>query len=203
MGQELTCKVVVDGRTAEGRLQLETERLYFRSPTEKLNVATKDVKVKASKGMLLVSVGRTQYAFELGAAADRWADRIQNPKSLVEKLGVKAGADVVTIGRRDADLVEELKKIGAQISTRKSGRDHDRVFVGVEQPGDLKLLEGLTDLIKSNGAVWIVFPKGRPDLKAENLIAAGKANGLVDIKVARVSDRLTGMKFVIPVKRRK
>ncbi|WP_157863244.1 DUF3052 family protein [Bradyrhizobium tropiciagri] len=203
MGQEIKCKVVVGGRKAEGRLQLETERLYFRSPTEKLDVATKDVKVKASKGVLFVSIGKTQYEFELGAVAERWADRIQNPKSLVQKLGVKAGASIVAIGRRDAELIDELKKVGAKISARKGGKDHDWVFVGVEQPGDLNLLEGLTDTIKSNGAVWIIFPKGRSDLKAEHLIATGKANGLVDTKVARVSDRLTGMKFVIPVKQRK
>jgi len=67
MGQEIKCKAVVDGRKAEGLLQLETERLHFRSPTEKLNVTTKDVQVKASKGVLLVVVGKTQYAFELGA----------------------------------------------------------------------------------------------------------------------------------------
>lgn len=203
MGKEINCRATVDGRKAEGRLYLETDRLYFRSSTEKLNVATKGVKVKASKGVLLVTVGKTQDAFELGAVAERWADRIQNPKSLVEKLSVKAGADVAVIGRRDAELVDELINVGAKISTRKSGRDRDWIFVGVEQPSDLKLLEGLTGLIKSNGAVWIVFPKGRADLKAENLIPAGKANGLVDTKIARVSDRLTGVKFVIPIKQRK
>lgn len=203
MGQEIKCKAVVEGREAEGRLQLETDRLYFRSPAEKLNVATKDVKIEASKGILTVTVGKTQYAFVLGDAAARWADRIQNPKNLVEKLGVKAGAGVVSIGRSDKELAGELRKAGAKISTETSGGNHDWIFVGIEEPGDLKLLEGLTRLLKSSGAVWVIFPKGRADLKDENLIATAKTNGLVGIKVVRVSDRLTGMKFVIPVRQRR
>jgi len=152
---------------------------------------------------LMVEAGKTRYAFELGDIAERWADRIQNPKSLTEKLGVKAGADIAALGHSDAELVDALKQAGAKVSTGKSGSDRDWIFVGIEQRADLALLDGLSRLIKPNGAVWIIFPKGRPDLKAEHLIAAGKANGLVDTKVARVSDRLTAMKFVIPVKQRK
>jgi hypothetical protein len=203
MGQEIKCKAMVDGREAEGRLQLEMDRLYFRSPAEKLNVATADAKIEASNGILTVTSGKTQYAFVLGNAAARWADRIQNPKSLVEKLGVKAGAGVVSIGCSDEELAGELRKAGAKVSTEKSGGTHDWIFVGIEEPGDLKLLEGLTRLLKSSGGVWVIFPKGRPDLKAENLIATGKTNGLVDTKIVRVSDRLTGMKFVIPVRQRR
>ena len=51
--------------------------------------------------------------------------------------------------------------------------------------------------------MWVILPKGRPDLKDRTIIATGKSCGLVDNKVARVSERLTGLKFVIPVHLRK
>ena len=203
MGWEAKCKAVIDGRRVEGRLQLETERLYFRSPTARLDLATRDVRSKASDGVLIVAVGKMRHTFELGDAAEKWAYRIKNPKSLIEKLGVKTGDNVIVIGRRDPEVVDELKQAGAKVSSRKNGSDHDWIFVGVEKPGDIKLLDGLSRLIKASGGVWIIFPKGRHDLKDYDVIAGGKANGLVGTKVARVSGRLTGMKFVIPVKQRK
>lgn len=203
MGWEAKCKAVIDGRRVEGRLQLETDRLYFRSPTVKLNLATKDLKIKAIDSVLIVAVGKMRHTFELGEAAQKWAHRIQNPKSLIEKLGVKADDTIIVVGRRDEEVVGELKKAGAKVSARKSRSDHDWIFVGVEKPGDIKLLDGLSRLIKASGGVWIIFPKGRPDLKDYDVIAGAKTNGLVGTKVARISDRLTGMKFVIPVKQRK
>lgn len=203
MGSEAKCKAVIDGRNVEGRLQHETDRLYFRSPTVKLNLATKDVKSKASDGVLIVAAGKMRHMFELGDAAEKWAYRIQNPKSLIEKLGVKTGDDVIVIGRRDPQIVDELKQAGTKVSARKGGSGHDWIFVGVEKPGDIKLLDGLSRLIKAGGGIWVIFPKGRTDLKDYDVIAGGKAKGLVGTKVARISDRLTGMKFVIPLKQRK
>jgi hypothetical protein len=202
MGQEIKCKAIVNGRKAEGRLQLEMDTLYFRSPTEKFDVATKDVKVKVSDGILTVTTSKAEYALELGDVAERWAFRIQHPKSLLDKLGVGVGANILVVGHLDKDLIDELNKANAKLSTRKNGGNRDWIFVGVDQPSDLKLLEGLSRFIKPKGGVWVIFPKGRPDLKAEHAIAVGKANGLVDTKIARVSELLTGMKFVIPVKLR-
>jgi hypothetical protein len=203
MGWEKKCIAVIDGSEVEGRLQLETDRLYFRSPTAKLNAALKDATIKASDGVLIVTVGKKQYEFELGAAANKWVHRIHNPKSLVEKLGLRENTDVIAVGKQYEVIIDELSKGGITLSTRKHESSHDWIFVGVENSDDLKLLAGLSSFIKSNGGIWVIFPKGLPDLKAENVIAAGKASGLVDTKIARVSERLTAMKFVIPVKYRK
>ena len=96
-----------------------------------------------------------------------------------------------------------MKSAAETVSKKCTRRDYDLIFVGVEKPSDLDLLEGLDASIKSNGGVWVIFPKGTPELKAELIIPKVKASGLVDNKVARVSDRLTGMKFVIPVHLRK
>ena len=50
-----------------------------------------------------------------------------------------------------------------------------------------------------NGVLWTLRPKGSPDLKESEMMEAGKAAGLVDVKVVAFSDVLTAEKFVIPV----
>jgi hypothetical protein len=72
----------------------------------------------------------------------------------------------------------------------------------VEAPGDLEQIDVLKHEIASDGAIWTIRPKGRSDLTEAMVIAAGREAGLTDIKIARISDTHTGMKFVIPLARR-
>jgi hypothetical protein len=124
-------------------------------------------------------------------------------KSLIDKLGVKVGQRVACMGHVDEALMAELARAQAQIATVLRGGPFDWIFLAVEKVADLARLGRAGAAIKPNGGVWVVFPKGLPDLKAEQLISAGKSCGLVDNKIARVSDRLTAMKFVVPLSRRK
>ena len=66
----------------------------------------------------------------------------------------------------------------------------------------LARLAELRQSLVPDGAVWVIRPKGTPAISDADVMAAGKAAGLVDVKVARVSERLTGEKFVIPVTKR-
>ncbi len=54
-----------------------------------------------------------------------------------------------------------------------------------------------------NGAIWIIRPKGRPDISERASMAAGKAAGLVDVKVVGFSGTHTAEKYVIPVAARR
>jgi hypothetical protein len=204
MGQETKAKARIEGGALEGRLYLESDQLLFRGGGMRLAIAVKNIKgASANGGTLVLAVGRKKYQFDIGTLAQRWADRISNPRTLVQKLGVKSDSTIAYIGARDAKLLAELESAAEAVSKKCTRRDYDLIFVGVEKPSDLELLEGLGASIKSNGGLWVIFPKGTPDLKAEIIIPKVKSRGLVDIKVARVSDRLTGMKFVIPVHLRK
>lgn len=204
MGQEAKSKARIDGTEVSGRVYLESDQLLFRGDDMRLVIAVKDVKsAKAEDGTLTVTVGRKKYEFDLGTQAPRWADKISHPRTLVQKLGVKGDSTVAYLGSRDPGLLAELEGAAASVSKRLARHDYDFIFAGVEKAAELKLLEGLNSSIKPNGGVWVIFPKGLPDLKAETIIPRAKARGLVDNKIARVSERLTGMKFVIPVHLRK
>ena len=52
------------------------------------------------------------------------------------------------------------------------------------------------------GAIWVVWPKGRKELREDDVRNAAKAQGLVDIKVMSFSETLSALKLVIPVAER-
>jgi hypothetical protein len=204
MGQEAKVRAQIGDREVNGRLYLESDQILFRGNDTRIVIAVKDVQsAKADDGTLVLTVGRKKYLFAIGAQAPRWAAKISNPRTLVQKLGVKEDSIIAYIGSRNPELLAELGGAAASVSKKLARRDYDFIFAGVERPAELKLLDGLDSAIKPNGGVWVIFPKGTPDLKAETIIPAAKSRGLVDNKIARVSDRLTGMKFVIPVHLRK
>ena len=61
----------------------------------------------------------------------------------------------------------------------------------------------MKDAWSANGALWIIRPKGVKEITEAETMAAGKAAGLVDVKVVRFSDTHTAEKFVIPLASRK
>ena len=82
-------------------------------------------------------------------------------------------------------------------------KEVDAVFVGVSNPSDFKRLSTLKALLKPSGAVWLIRPKGNPEVTEGAVMAAGKAAGLVDVKVVAFSTTHSALKFVIPVKDRR
>jgi hypothetical protein len=196
VGQEIACTASSDGRRAEGRAQLETDELLFRGDGLRLRIAYSTITdVRAAEGVLEVDHDGATSTFDLGDAAARWAERIKNPKTVIDKLGVKPGQRVALRGMDADGFAGDLAARGAELVER----DADHLFVAVETHDDLAALGGLVPLIARNGAVWTVRRKGRKDLTEADVMAAGKAAGMVDVKVVRFSDTHTAEKFVIPV----
>lgn len=196
MGQEIACTASSAGRRVAGRAQLETDELLFRGDGLRLRIPYASVTaVRAEDGVLEVDHGGETSAFELGDRAARWADRIQNPKTVIDKLGVKPGQRVLLRGMDEDGFAADLERRGAALVDT----DADHLFVAVETQDDLAGLSALVPLIARDGAVWTVRRKGRKDLTEADVMAAGKAAGLVDVKVVRFSDTHTAEKFVIPV----
>jgi len=122
-------------------------------------------------------------------------------KPLLDKLGVRPGARISVLRIRDEGFLADLRASGADVSTRvRTGSD--LIFVSVERPGDLERLRSLEPAITRAGSIWVVFPKGRKDVREVDVIAAGVAAGLVDNKVVRFSETHTALRFVVPLSRR-
>jgi hypothetical protein len=122
---------------------------------------------------------------------------------LLDKLGVKAGARVSTLGIKGSGFVDELRRRRASVTVGRASKGSDLIFVYVDHRDDLdRALAPLESALVRNGAVWVVRPKGSPDIKEVDVIEAGKRAGLVDNKIASFSDTLSAMRLVIPVARR-
>jgi hypothetical protein len=196
VGQESVCTAERVGRRVEGRALLETDELLFRGDGMRIAIPYASITgVHAQDGALVVEHGGETTTFELGDRAARWADQIRNPKTVIDKLGVKPGQRVALHGVEGDGFAAELAARGAQMADA----DADHLFVAVETHEDLAGLPRLVPLIARDGAVWTLRRKGRKDLTEADVRAAGKAAGLVDVKVVRFSDTHTAEKFVIPV----
>jgi len=94
---------------------------------------------------------------------------------------------------------ERLRRCSAQLSVRKNT---DVVLMRADSERDLAKLASLERTIARNGMIWVVWPKGRPELKEDHVRGAALRRGLVDVKVCAFSATLSGLKLVIPVARR-
>jgi hypothetical protein len=225
MGREARCVVRVGERVSEGKALLETDELVFRGDDGlRLKVPLKEMRsVEARDGELHVEALDVGVVFALGPQAERWAQKILNPPSLLDKLGVKMGMRVMVMGvevevedegflshlreRTDGVNVGEASSSARPTSAAgRAGRDdglelddgsYDAVFVAVDEPEDLKQLIALKQAIRPSGAVWAVFRKGRRDFNENDVLRGGLAAGLVDVKVVRFSNTHTASKFVI------
>lgn len=123
-------------------------------------------------------------------------------RSRVEKLGVKQGTDVLLLGiEHDTAFVSELRAAGARVRT--SGADRaDMIFAAFRHRDDLRRLPGLVPRLHADAVLWTLRPKGSKDLTEAEMMRAGQAAGLVDVKVVSFSDVLTAEKFVVPLARR-
>jgi hypothetical protein len=203
MGAEAECDLRFKGKTARGKARLETEVLQFRSSEVKLAIPFKQIsKVVASGGTLRVTLPDGTASFDLGAAAAKWADKIQHPPSRLKKMGATSDWRVSAIGVSDVAFLKELEAEVAHLSIGRVLKGSDAIFLEVTKAGELGRLEKLKDSMKPNGAIWIIRPKGRPEISEQTTMAGGRAAGLVDVKVVAFSATHTAEKFVIPVAQR-
>ena len=199
MGAEAIVTARFKGMTATGKARLETEVLHFRGGDLKLTIPFKQMsKVAARGGTLSVTCADGTVSFDLGPSAPKWADKILHPPSRLQKIGVKAEWCVSAIGVGDQAFLAELEPVVSALSIGRIVKGSDAIFFGVTSEAELRRLEKLKAALKPNGALWIIRPKGRPEISERATMAAGKAAGLVDVKVVGFSPTHTAEKFVIP-----
>ena len=204
MGSEALVTVTIKGKTVAGKARLETDVLQFRGGDLRLSIRFKEMStVTVRGGTLTVTFPEGSASFELGREAARWAKKIQHPPSRLDKIGVKREWRASAIGVEDAGFLEELEDAVAHLSIGRVAKDSDAIFFGVTKEPELARLEKLKASLKPNGALWIIRPKGRPEISERATMAAGKAAGLVDVKVIAFSATHTAEKFVIPVSARR
>jgi hypothetical protein len=201
MGRDTTCIATFKRQRSEGRALLETDYVLFRGDFRVKLPFASITSVSVTRGALSLKSADGTLALQLGPDAEKWAAKLSSPKSFVEKLGVKAGSRVSVVGVTDDTFLADLRRAGATVTTR-AAKASDLIVFAVNAPGDLERFVSLQPSLVPDGALWSIRPKGRAERSEAVVMAAGKAAGLVDVKVARFSDTHTAEKFVRPKSRR-
>jgi hypothetical protein len=130
-------------------------------------------------------------------------ERDYSGRSLFEKLGIFAEAQVALAGRHDEAFVDALNSRLAKAAAAVMRSRYDFIFVRVDGPRDLVRFAQAASHLKPAGALWAFHPKGRGATPTDAQVrAAGIAAGLVDNKISAYTDSHTATRFVIPRARR-
>lgn len=198
MGREATCRASGDAGEGEGRALLEHDHVLFRGPFRaKLMLATL-TRVSATAGVLRLKGPEGSLALSLGADAEKWAEAIRNPRSVIDKLGIQPGQRVAVLGRFEPAFRRDLEsRLGAPPLTRAAaGCDH--VLLAAATAAAHARLAGLRDAIAPAGGIWAVYPRGSQAVSEDSLRAAARAAGLTDVKICRFSETHGAVRLVIP-----
>jgi hypothetical protein len=198
MGLEISCEVIYDGALYEPKVLLETEALIFRGALKKTIPFANLAQLEATENSLTFTHDGSPVEVRVGPKAAHWVEKIRNPRSLIDKLGVKHGETVLNLGVTDAQFLAQLGERTSFIGSEFDGSLVPWIFIQADTVDGLDRLSELRSRILSNGAIWVIHPKGRRDIQDLHVFAAAKAAGLVDVKVCAFSDTHSAIKLIIP-----
>jgi hypothetical protein len=202
MGQELICTARWGGKSVRGKALLETAEIIFRGDERKKIPFSAIRGIEAKDGELRLKIDDELVVFELGERAEKWGQKIANPKSVMEKLGVKPGEPVTVVGKLDTEFLKKLKEQKSRVAPGKIEDGIGWIFLGADARAELGEVKKIAAKMRGAVALWVVYPKGQKHITEIDVIGAGRKAGLKDVKVVGFSPTHTALKFVIPVEKR-
>jgi hypothetical protein len=116
------------------------------------------------------------------------------PPTLAKKLGIAPDTKIRVIGSVDDEALRSALAEGQVAARGKAGA----IIACVNTRTELEdAFERSIKLVLDGASLWIVYRKGKGHpINQTDVRDTGLAAGIVDVKVAAVSDQLTGLKFV-------
>lgn len=124
----------------------------------------------------------------------------ESEKTLAQRLGFKPGMLAVVIGAPD-DIMKELLMLPQVQLQHTLVPDADYIqFFAPDENTLTAEFQTLKSHLHPTGCLWICWPKkwseiGK-DLTEESVRKIGRKNGLSEVKITRIDDIWSGMKFV-------
>lgn len=228
----MDCLAELGDQRGRGTLNLTDDHLEFAGTFALNLSLADITAVRVHRGRLEVVWPQGHAAFDLGRSAQVWAEALSTRRGLLDRLGVKPGAVAIVIGVDDFEFRRQLRARASAVldwnqalavfahphMTLGGGRHGapdaagsalpplsagaDVIFIGLRAPADLQLVGRAEPFMARDGAVWVIHPRGDEPVNQTDVLAAGRAAGLLDVKVVRFSDNQTARRFVIPPGRR-
>ncbi|MHB8508674.1 MAG: hypothetical protein ACYDGR_08520 [Candidatus Dormibacteria bacterium] len=117
----------------------------------------------------------------------------------VLKLGVRPGARILLVDVPDDGFETEASEMGGAVTSADappSVGEFDLVFVGLARRDLLRRVAACKPLLPMAGALWTIRPKASKEISERDVLEAGLATGLVDVKVVSFSPTHSAAKFV-------
>jgi hypothetical protein len=122
------------------------------------------------------------------------------PRSVAEKMGLKAGARTLFVNAPESALAS-IEPPNLDVSTTIDGEfGYIHLFV-ISQAEMEEQFPRLKAHLQPAGALWVSWPKGRQlgtDLALPEVIRIGYRHGLVESTTLRVDDTWSAIKFTHP-----
>lgn len=196
MGLERTTVVFVGARAHACTVHLDATALTCRGELKRRFALAGLQHLAVRSGRLEFTSAGEAIGIELGAAAATWLDRIRNPRSRVQKLGVVPDSTVCVLGKAEAEAVAEIAVVLGAAPKARLVAGADLVLCFCQEPDGLARLVSIAPKLGAKGAVWLLWPKGRKDFAHEHVVAAARRAGLSSTKSMGFSAALTGLRFV-------
>ncbi|MEW5799850.1 MAG: hypothetical protein AB1728_12690 [Bacteroidota bacterium] len=200
MGTEVTTKVSIGAKKTEAKVLLETSAIIIRGELG-MTIPFNEMKSLTSEnGILSFSFKGKKITVSVGAKAEKWLEKIKNPKSVLDKLGVTADSTVSVINFKDEKFLADIQKKAGAVTLGKAAKGSDLIFYEANSEKEVEQLALLKKYLKPNGGIWVLSLKGKSaTIKDIDVMKIGKRCGLVDNKVVGFSETHTALKFVIPL----
>lgn len=194
MGLEIKTRARHKQNKALGKLHLDSRSISFSSPKLKWSVELGEtVKATAVDGWLVVQAGRDKAEFEIGAAANKWVDKILNPPSRLEKLGVKRRMKFWMDGEFSVDFMVELTHCEA-VRVKKL-KDCQLAFLRLTHRDGLGKLIAVAQQLPFKINIWVVWPKGVAEITQADVMQTAASSGMGPSKTASFDDRHSSLRF--------
>ena len=195
MGQEIDCCVKFKGKVSRGKALLESNEIVFRGGY-RLRIPFPSIIASSAKhGLLRLKTAEGIAVFGLQGRAEKWCDRIRNPKSVIDKLGVKAGTGSGFTVRLTNNFVKLSFSVAQESSRTASYR---QIFFKVQDRATLREVKTVVRASNGTPALWMVYPKAQKNITEKDVRHAVLTHGLKDVKVVAFSGTHTALKFVTP-----
>lgn len=198
MGTNSHGSVNVGGQKVNCEADFASDHVVF-SGGRRGEVKYSKIKVLGTaRGILKIEVDGAVMEFPLGDKVDRIAAKIRKPPTLFDKLGIKDGTAGHFVGT-PAWFGKQAEAMG--LTEGYPRKPVDLLIVAAGSPDELDF-DDWRKRITEQGGVWVVYRKGGHGTRELDVIEAGRAAGLKDIKVVRFDDTHTALKFVVPLAQR-
>src|ERR1700741_2274652 len=138
MGLEAACQARVGRASSAGKARLEETDLVFRGDGDvRFKVKVKDLtRADVRGGALHLEWPDGKAVLDLGEQAARWAEKIKNPPSLLDKLGVKPGLRVSVVGIEDRRFLDQISARVDDLTRGRAKAGSDLVLVAMSGRAD-------------------------------------------------------------------